>query len=193
MLRRFLDQCAKDWKYGYWLPFPGCHQIPFELLSRAFSRSAPLAQLHGYKVVIVTNQSAVGRGLVSLEVAHEINNQLIRLIKENKGQIDGVYMCPHAPDEQCNCRKPNPGLLLQAAEELSLDLPQSWMIGDAWSDLLAGKAAGVRGVALLKTGRGNQQLLQPHPEGLADYYVFNDLADALRAIQEIDNTSTDVP
>ena len=151
-----------------------------------------LAQLHGYKVVIVTNQSAVGRGLISLEVAHEINNQLIRLIKENKGQIDGVYMCPHAPGEQCNCRKPNPGLLLQAAEELSLDLHQSWMIGDAWSDLLAGKAAGVRGVALLKTGRGNQQLLQLHPEGLGDYYVFNDLADALRAIQEIDNTSTDV-
>lgn len=131
-----------------------------------------LAQLHGYKVVIVTNQSAVGRGLISLEVAHEINNQLIRLIKENKGQIDGVYMCPHAPGEQCNCRKPNPGLLLQAAEELSLDLHQSWMIGDAWSDLLAGKAAGVRGVALLKTGRGNQQLLQSHPEGLGDYYVL---------------------
>ena len=149
-----------------------------------------LAHLHGYKVVIVTNQSGVGRGLISLKVAHDINDELIKLIKENNGHIDGVFMCPHAPSDQCNCRKPNPGLLLQAAEELSLDLSRSWMIGDAWSDLLAGKAAGVHRVALLKTGRGSDQLLEPRPEGLVDYFVFNDLADALRTIQKIDDTST---
>lgn len=149
-----------------------------------------LAQLQGYKVVIVTNQSGVGRGLISLEVAHDVNDQLVKLIKGNNGHIDGVFMCPHAPSDQCNCRKPNPGLLFQAAKELSLDLHQSWMIGDAWSDLLAGKSAGVRGVALLKTGRGLKQLQQPRPKGLVDYFIFNDLADALRAIQKIDNTTT---
>jgi D-glycero-D-manno-heptose 1,7-bisphosphate phosphatase len=99
-------------------------------------------------------------------------------------------MCPHAPNARCNCRKPNPGLLLQAAKELSLDLQQSWMIGDAWSDLLAGQAAGVRGVALLKTGRGSEQLSQPQPEGLGDYFVFNDLSDALNAIRKIDGALT---
>ncbi len=151
-----------------------------------------LSHVLGYKVVIVTNQSAVGRGLISLEVAHTINNQLIELIKQNQGQIDGVFMCPHVPADQCDCRKPKPGLLLQAAKELSLDLRRSWMIGDAWSDLLAGKAAGVRGVALLKTGRGNDQLSQPQPEGLANYFVFNDLSDALRSIQNIDGASTGV-
>jgi len=151
-----------------------------------------LSHLHDYKVVIVTNQSAVGRGLISLEIANEVNKQLIEVIKENGGQIDGVFMCPHAPSDQCNCRKPNPGLLLQAAKELSLDLHQSWMIGDAWSDLLAGQAAGVRGGVLLKTGRGSEQLLQPQPEGLANYFVFNDLSDALDAIQNTDNASTNV-
>lgn len=149
-----------------------------------------LSRLHGYKVVIVTNQSAIGRGLISLEIAQGINNQLVEVIKENKGQVDGVFMCPHAPSDKCDCRKPNPGLLLQAAQELALDLHQSWMIGDAWSDLLAGKAAGVRGVALLKTGRGSEQLSQSQPEGIADYFVFNDLSDALDAIQKMDSAST---
>ena len=147
-----------------------------------------LSLLSDYKIVIVTNQSAVGRGLISLEIAYEINNQLVKEIKENKGQIDGVYLCPHTPEDHCNCRKPNPGLLLQAAKELSLDLSQSWMIGDAWSDLLAGKAAGVRGVVLLKTGRGREQLSQPQPTGITDYFVFNDLPDALHAIQQLDST-----
>ena len=148
-----------------------------------------LSRLTKYKIVIVTNQSAIGRGLISLEKAHEINYQLIDVIKKNNGHIDGVFMCPHMPSEQCFCRKPNPGLLLQAANELSLDLHRSWMIGDAWSDLLAGKAAGVRGVVLLKTGLGSKQLLQPQPEGLADRFVFNDLSEALETIQQIDNPS----
>jgi len=152
-----------------------------------------LSHLHNYKVVIVTNQSGIGRGLISLETAQKINDQLCKLIKENNGQIDGVFMCPHTPDDQCSCRKPNPGLLLQAEAELSLDLSRSWMIGDAWSDLLAGKAAGVRGMALLKTGRGAKQLLQPRPEELVDYFIFNDLADALRTIQKIDNTLNSKP
>lgn len=157
------------------------------LLSQAIEA---LAHLHEYKVVIVTNQSAVGRGLMTLEAAFEINHRLVEKIKESNGQVDGVYMCPHAPEDQCICRKPNPGLLLQAAEELSLDLHQSWMIGDAWSDLMAGKAAGVRGVVLLKTGRGNEQLAQPQPENLVDYFVFNDLSTAFNAIRKMDNTPT---
>ena len=67
-----------------------------------------LAHLDDYKIVIVTNQSAIGRGLMSQAIAHEINNQLVQLIRENNGRIDGVYMCPHAPGDRCHCRKPNP-------------------------------------------------------------------------------------
>ena len=150
-----------------------------------------LAHPRDYKVVVVTNQSAVGRGLMTLDRAKEINKQLVTEIQRRNGQIDAVYMCPHAPEAQCGCRKPNPGMLLQAARELSLDLSQSWMIGDAWSDLLAGQAAGVRKVALVKTGRGNQQLLQSRPASLVNYFVFNDLAAALAAIQEFDSRRSD--
>jgi D-glycero-D-manno-heptose 1,7-bisphosphate phosphatase len=81
-----------------------------------------LSEMKNYKIVIVTNQSAVGRGLISLETANEINGRLVNLIHHHGGQVDGVFMCPHKPDDGCFCRKPKPGLLLQAAKELSLDL-----------------------------------------------------------------------
>lgn len=135
-----------------------------------------------YKIILVTNQSAVGRGLISIETAEEINQKLARVIQSNGGRIDAIYMCPHAPDDHCECRKPKSGLFLQAARDLSLDLNSSWMIGDAWSDLLAGQAAYLRGVILVKTGRGENQLQQPKPENLKSYFVFDDLSDALDSI-----------
>lgn len=141
-----------------------------------------------YKIVLVTNQSAVGRGLISLNTAQEINHKLTRMIKEKGGRIDATYMCPHAPDAQCDCRKPRSGLILQAAHDLSLDLASSWMIGDAWSDLLAGQGAKVQGVILVKTGRGTEQLLQPKPDNLKDYLVFDDLSGALGSIANLDKS-----
>jgi len=142
-----------------------------------------------YKIIVVTNQSAVGRNLISFETAREINDKLSVAIKQIGGNVDGIYMCPHAPEHECNCRKPKPGLLLQAAQELSLDLSASWMIGDAWSDLLAGQAAGTRGNIMVKTGRGAKQLLLSHPENLKGYFVFNDLSEAVNAIFQLDKLS----
>jgi len=143
--------------------------------------------LHHYKIVIVTNQSAVGREIISLETAQEINNQLVVVIRNHEGRVDGVYVCPHKPDDDCNCRKPKPGLLLQASKELSLDLKHSWMIGDAWSDLQAGQAAGVRGTIIVKTGRGIDQLSMHPPKNLGDYLVCDNLQQALQAILSEDN------
>ena len=142
-----------------------------------------------YKIVIVTNQTAVGRNLMSLETAQGINNKLRIAIKQMGVEIDGIYMCPHVAEDQCNCRKPQPGMLLQAAKELSLDLSASWMIGDAWSDLLAGQAAGVRGVIMVKTGRGTSQLLLSRPENLRDHFVCNNLSEALKMILDFDRRS----
>lgn len=143
-----------------------------------------LTRLHqsGYKIVIVTNQSAVGRGLLSLQTANEINKNLVDTIRLNGGHVDAVYMCPHHPDEDCACRKPKPGLILQAAKELSLDLSRSWMVGDAWSDLLAGQSAKLYGLALVKTGRGAEQLLQPKPEELEMFHLFDDVSEAVQSI-----------
>lgn len=148
---------------------------PFPDAIRALSRVA----MKNYKVVIVTNQSAVGRGLITLDAAQTINRLLIDLICQQGGQVDGVYMCPHEPDAGCSCRKPRPGLLMRAAQELSLDLQRSWMIGDAWTDLQAGQAAGLRNVILVKTGRGAEQLLQPRPKILVNHFICENLADAI--------------
>jgi histidinol-phosphate phosphatase family protein len=150
-------------------------------------RALALTPLKNYKIVIVTNQSAVGRGLVLQANAEEINQRLINLIRDRGGQIDGVYMCPHRPEDGCSCRKPLPGLLLQAAKDLSLDLQRSWMIGDAWSDVQAGEAAGTRGTILLKTGRGTEQLLQARLKKVAGNLVFDNLPLAFEAIFSIDN------
>jgi D-glycero-D-manno-heptose 1,7-bisphosphate phosphatase len=134
------------------------------------------------KIIVVTNQSAVGRGLISFDTAREINNRLIGTLIENGGWIDAVYMCPHQPRDQCTCRKPQPGLLLQAARELSLDLGNSWMVGDAWSDLRAGQAAGLQGTILVKTGRGASQLLEARPVDITSFIVCNNLLEAYKAI-----------
>lgn len=139
-------------------------------------------KLDRYRIVIVTNQSAVGRGIMSFESAGEINDRLVRWIRHQGGRIDGAYLCPHGPDDGCDCRKPKPGLLLQAARDLALDLKRSWMIGDAWSDVQAGQAAGVRGTIILKTGRGAEQLSQSRPADLAEFLVCEDLPHALEVI-----------
>jgi D-glycero-D-manno-heptose 1,7-bisphosphate phosphatase len=141
-----------------------------------------LSAVKNYKIVIVTNQSAVGRGLISLKAAEDINNQLVNTIRSHGGQVDAVYMCPHTPTDGCSCRKPRPGLLLQAAKDLSLDLQCSWMIGDAWSDLQAGQSAGIYESILLRTGRGAEQSSTFRPENIARHLIFDNLHQALTAI-----------
>src|SRR5215216_2409104 len=150
-------------------------------------RALSLAPIKKYKFVIVTNQSSVVFFFFKQKTAYEINQQLINLIRDHGGQIDGIYMCPHKPEDGCSCRKPLPGLLLQAAKDLSLDLQRSWMIGDAWSDVQAGEAAGMRGTILLKTGRGTEQLLQARLETVTTNLVFDNLPLAFGAIFSIDN------
>lgn len=137
------------------------------------ARSSP------YKIVIVTNQSAVGRGIITIEQAEAINQQLVRRIEQTGGRVDAVYMCPHAPQANCACRKPQPGLIAQAAEELSLDLSRSILIGDALSDLLAGHLAGIQNLVLVLTGRGKEQALLPRPESIDSFVTYNSLAEAL--------------
>jgi len=87
-------------------------------------------------------------------------------------------MCPHGPDDGCDCRKPLPGLLLRAAEEMDIDLSRSVMIGDALTDVRAGQAAGLPAI-LLRTGRGRDQERLPAADSLPPFQIFDTLADAL--------------
>jgi D-glycero-D-manno-heptose 1,7-bisphosphate phosphatase len=128
------------------------------------------------KIAIITNQSAIGRGLLDSTVAAEINHRIEREINKAGGRIDGIFVCPHHPQDDCPCRKPRPGLILQAAETLGIDLDRSVLIGDNLSDLQAGRAAGIPRLALVRTGLGNQQLLQSIPDELKDISIYTDLA-----------------
>lgn len=107
----------------------------------------------GFRLVIVTNQSVVDRGLTTHEEMGRIHEKLQSELKRMGCSIDGIYYCPHLPGAGCSCRKPEPGLILRAAKDLGIDVASSWMIGDKQIDLEAAKRAGCRGVRV-ETNRG---------------------------------------
>lgn len=107
----------------------------------------------GYALVVVSNQSGVGRGIMSLRDLERVNERFVELLEADGVRLDGLYFCPHAPEEGCECRKPRPGMLQRAARELGIDLARSWMVGDKVDDVLAGRAAGCRAV-LIRAGAG---------------------------------------
>lgn len=132
-----------------------------------------------YKIIVVTNQSAVGRGIMSLETAVALNNRILEGVRQANGRIDASYLCPAKPGTNDPCRKPRPGMLLQAAQDHHLDLSQSYMIGDALTDVQAGQAAGVKHAILLLTGRGAAQAALPQAQELPSFATFANLAQAL--------------
>lgn len=132
-----------------------------------------------YHMVIVTNQSIVGRGIISLEAANNINTRVIEIIEREGGRIDAAYLCPHTPHDRCSCRKPEPGMIFQAEADLSIDLPTSYLIGDSYTDLLAGQAAGIKHLGLVRTGFGATHEPKIRNHGISSYQVFDNLKDAL--------------
>lgn len=107
----------------------------------------------GVPVILVTNQAGVGRGYFPESAVHAIHRELARRLTRQGAHLDAIYYCPHRPDEGCECRKPNPGMLLQAAKEHSLDLTRSFVVGDKVIDMEAGWRVGCRMVLVL-TGYG---------------------------------------
>ena len=130
-----------------------------------------------YAIVIVTNQSAIGRRLITPEIAQQINKFILGKIQSTNGVIDGVYVCPHHPKTNCACRKPKPGMLMQAATDLNLDLEKSWLIGDAITDIQAAIAAKVNPI-LVSTGRGAEQASNLDNNTLAHIPFVKDLYEA---------------
>ena len=116
-----------------------------ELIENIFPAILML-QNEGYLVIIVTNQAGINKGILSNEQVDEINQHIIQLLKKQGIDISAVYVCPHKPEEQCKCRKPQPGLLLKAAKEHNIDLENSIIIGDTDKDTEAGLNAGLKKV-----------------------------------------------
>ena len=102
----------------------------------------------GFLVVVITNQSAVNRGIVTHEMINQIHNSIQDHLKKHGTFLDGFYYCPHTPNENCNCRKPKSGLLEKAILELNIDLNSSWMIGDRDSDVEASNSIGCKAIKI---------------------------------------------
>ena len=115
----------------------------FEFLQGALEAIRILTDLK-LPIVIVTNQSLIGRGIISDAKLREIHDFMLRVISRNGGRIAGVFYCPHKSGDGCRCRKPSPGLLEEAAREFGLRLNESWFVGDKLTDELAGQSAGCK-------------------------------------------------
>ncbi len=145
----------------------------FVFLPGALEALAQLAHSN-LPIVVVTNQAIINRGIVPAEVVEDIHARMVQAIEAAGGRIDRVVYCPHRPDEHCACRKPQPGMLLKAAYDLKLDLSQSYFVGDAEADMLAGQAVGCRRYLVL-TGRGRQQLIRCWLHGTWGFTVMPNL------------------
>ena len=119
----------------------------FEFLPGVLAALATLRSMNT-PVVVVTNQGAVGRGLLSAEALGRIHTRMLRAIRAAGGHVEAIYACLHAPAENCRCRKPAPTLLQRASLELGITLPASIMVGDSRSDVEAARAAGCRPVLI---------------------------------------------
>lgn len=121
-----------------------------ELLPGVIEALTLLAQLN-YQVFLVTNQAGLAEGIISRADFEAINARVLELIAPSGIKIVKTYVCPHGEGATCECRKPKPGMLLQAAQEFDIDLSQSWMIGDRETDILTGQNAGAKTI-LVQTG-----------------------------------------
>ena len=137
----------------------------------------------GFKLIVVSNQAGVAKGLFDETFVQETHRVLGERFAAGGARIDGFYYCPHLVDatveqyrRECDCRKPKPGMLRQAAREHQLDLGRSFLVGDRWPDLEAGQAVGVRGI-LVKTGYGATEAARPKP-GVEPVLVAEHLMDA---------------
>jgi len=142
-----------------------------------------LVNHEGMKTVVVTNQSGVARGFFTEEIVRIIHSSLDEMLRREGAFIDRFYYCPHHPTEgnepyrrACDCRKPAPGMILQAARELDIDLTASYVVGDMLKDLDAGRSVGAKGI-LVRTGYGNNIVITDKP-----VYIAEDLLDAVKWI-----------
>jgi D-glycero-D-manno-heptose 1,7-bisphosphate phosphatase len=131
---------------------------------------------HGYKVVVITNQSGLARGLFDNAMLEIIHQKMLRMVEEKGGKIDAIYFCPHGPDDDCNCRKPKPGLLEAFASDNHVNLSGMAVIGDSLRDLQAAQTVGASPI-LVKTGKG-KKTLDKNPN--LNIPVFENLYDAAK-------------
>ena len=135
----------------------------------------------GFATVVITNQSAVGRGIIDEDFVHAVHREIDRRLEGTGASIDRYYYCPHFVEskieryrQRCGCRKPAPGMIEQACREMDLDPSQSVMVGDRWLDVACGRAAGT-GAVLVRSGPDRSEA----PEGVRADAILNNLMEAV--------------
>ena len=164
------------------------HISRFVMLPRA-AAGIRLLNEQGIAVVVVSNQSGLARGYFPESLIAEVHARMNEALAEAGAHVDGIYVCPHHPEAKekrfrlnCDCRKPKPGLFLQAATDLGLDLDRSYVVGDRWSDLKAAAAVQAKGVLVLTGyGRGDYEYIGPG-QPVQPAYVAEDLYAAVQWI-----------
>ena len=129
----------------------------FDFISGVFE-ACLYFQLLGYQIIIVTNQSGIGRGYYNENDFHQITEWMLEQFNKNNIEILDVFFCPHAPDSTCDCRKPKPGMFNQANNKHDIDMKNSWMIGDKEADIKAANAAGIQHTVLVKSGHAIDEI-----------------------------------
>lgn len=150
-----------------WVPIPGS----LEAIARLNEA--------GYRVVVATNQSGIGRGLFDVETLAAMHEKMHKLLATHGGRIEAVFFCPHAPEHRCQCRKPGPGLFEDIAQRYGMDLGGVPAVGDSLRDIEAAQAVGAQPM-LVRTGKGERTLSTGKIP--ADVPIFEDLAQVAKTL-----------
>ena len=158
----------KNWKEFHFLPGS------LEALQKLHTNDFP--------AIVITNQSMIGRKISGPEDLKEIHRNMSDGVKRHGGILRDIFFCPHLPDGNCTCRKPKPGLILQAQEKYDIDLSTACMVGDSGKDIECALSAGLRHAILVRTGNGKRAELILKEKNIIPDYVAEDLMDAVEWI-----------
>lgn len=140
-----------------------------------------------FKLIVISNQSGIARGLISERDVNDVNSRINELLKPDKVSIDAFYYCPGHPDfssgKEADCRKPSPSLVYKASRDLNIELSRSYFVGDSPADILCGKNAGLKTV-LVKTGYGTDSISILHKQNIFPSFVAENITDACNFIFE---------
>ena len=159
----------------------------FKFLPRAKEAIKALTEA-GWSIIIISNQAGIGKGVMPAQAVEEINARMIDEIERCSGKVRAVYYCHHRPEENCECRKPRPGMLLRAASEFGIELSESYLIGDKISDIQAGAEVACTTI-LVRTGCGEEHLEQRDQWSVSPDYIASDLAEAAELLLTLDYTN----
>lgn len=146
----------------------------------------------GYKIVVVSNQSGIGRGILTERMVSQVNQSFLRGLEDQGAPVDGLYFCPHHPDDDCACRKPKTGMIEKAVGELGLDLKDAVVVGDKLSDVKLGKNIAATTVLVL-TGYGSKmlnELTDSNPDERPDFVAGN-LLTAVNWLKNLGNRKSE--